>query len=55
MSATWSLRRALAPLALLALWGMASMTAWGREHSVPTLAEMTRAAVEGRWRRDAAA
>ena len=47
MSATGSLRRALAPLALLALWGMASMTAWGREHSVPTLAEMTRAAVEG--------
>lgn len=47
MSAPGSLRRAMAPLALLALWAMASMTSWGREHSVPTLAEVARAAVEG--------
>lgn len=47
MSAPRSLRRAMAPLALLALWGSASMTPWGRAHSVPTLSEMTRAAVEG--------
>jgi len=35
----------VAPLALLALWAMASMTSWGRSHSVPTLGEMCRAAV----------
>jgi len=37
----------VAPLSLLALWAIASMTSWGRSHSVPTLPEMTRAAVEG--------
>lgn len=47
MSAPGSLRRAMAPLALLALWATASMTSWGREHSVPRLAEVARAAVEG--------
>ncbi len=47
MRAPTSLSRAAAPLALLTLWVAASMTAWGRAHSVPTVLEVVRAAADG--------
>jgi ABC-type nitrate/sulfonate/bicarbonate transport system permease component len=47
VSAEGSPWRLLAPLGLVGLWGAASLTSWGRAHSVPAIGEVACAAVAG--------